>query len=233
MERWLRTQAGVQVSSLVNQPANYVTAGLTTYFDAANRISYVGSGTTIFDIGSSGSNGTLVNSVGFSADNGGTLTFNGSNQRVSTAFKPSGERSYFVWIRYNIINSLPGGYSLTGTQQINAYTYVGIQNGGAFYYFAGNEGGAIGNVILQPNIWYQQGFVLFSNGARNLYLNGVRIASASGTVGVTATNEFSIGCVNQAHWVNGRIPVVMHYNRALSQNEITQNFNAFRGRYGL
>jgi hypothetical protein len=231
MEGWLRTQAGVQVANLINQPVDYVTHGLVVYFDAANRISYPGSGTTIADLGSSASTGTLVNSVGFSSDNGGTLTFNGSNQRVSTGFKPSGERSYFIWVRYNIISSLPGGYSLTGTQQINAYNYVGIQNGGAFYYYAGNEGGAITNAVLQANVWYQQGFVLFSNGTRKLYVNGIEIASASGTVGVAATNEFSVGCVNQAHWVNGRIPVVMQYNRALSQQEITQNFNAFRHRY--
>jgi hypothetical protein len=32
---------------------------------------------------------------------------------------------------------------------------------------------------------------------------------------------------------NGRIAVAMIYDRALSAGEITQNFNALRGRYGL
>ena len=210
-----------------------VTNGLVLYLDAANYQSYPRSGTTWTDLSSQSNNGTLVNSVGYSIDNGGTLTFNGSNTRVSTDFKPSGARSYFVWVKYNKTTSLPNGYSLTGTQQQNAYNYLGIQNGGAFYYYIGTVGGTISSTVLSPNIWYQQGLVLFSDGSRKAYLNGIEIFSGTGGVGGTATAEFSVGCVNQNHWVDGNISVVTQYNRELSQAEITQNFNALRTRYGI
>jgi hypothetical protein len=189
-------------------------------------------GTTWFDIAGS-NNGTLINGVGYSSTNSGSLTFNGSNQRVSTNFKPSGTRSYSIWIKYNTVNSLPNGYSLTGTQEANAYNYVGISNGGYFYYYFGANGEQINNTILSANTWYNQALTLDSSGIARAYLNGNLVSTLSSGIGATSTNEFSVGCINQNHWVNGSIPVVMQYNRALSGSEISQNFNALRSRYNI
>jgi hypothetical protein len=36
-----------------------------------------------------------------------------------------------------------------------------------------------------------------------------------------------------ARYFNGNISVAMLYNRALTSTEVTQNFNALRGRYGI
>jgi hypothetical protein len=188
---------------------------------------------TIYDLSGNGNTGALTNGPVFSSANGGSIVFDGVNDRISTNFKPSGARSYFIWVKYNIINSLPGGYSLTGTQEVNAYNYLGIQNGGYFYYYAGTSGGQLTSVLLSANTWYQQGFVLFSDGSRKLYLNGLEVASQSGGLGSTATAEFSVGCVNQNHWINGSIPFVTQYNKTLSASEVQQNFNATRGRYGI
>jgi hypothetical protein len=210
-----------------------VTDGLVLWLDAGVTSSYPGSGTTWTDLSGNRNDGTLVNSPTFNSSNGGSIVFNGTNQRASTNFKPSGQRSYFIWVRYNTINSLPNGFSLSGTQEVNAYNYLGIANGGTFYYYAGTRGGYINSTILSANTWYQQGFVLFSDGSRKLYLNGSEIATETGGLGSTPSAEFSVGCVNTNHWVNGQIPVVMQYNRALNASEILQNFNAQKARFGL
>jgi len=207
--------------------------GLVLSLDAANGKSYPGTGTTWTDLSGNNNTGTLVNSVGFSSANGGGLTFNGSNQRVSTTFKPSGARSYFIWVKYNSTTGLPAGYSVTGTQEVNAYNYIGISDGGYFYYYAGTTGNQFNNVVLSTNTWYQQGFVLNSDGSRTLYLNGSAIATEAGGIGVTSTSEFSIGCINQNYWVNGSISVVTQYGRALSSAQVLQNYNALKGRFGL
>jgi hypothetical protein len=136
-------------------------------------------------------------------------------------------------VKYNSITGLPAGYSLTGTQEVNAYNYIGISDGGYFYYYAGTTGNQFNSVVLSTNTWYQQGFVLNSDGSRTLYLNGSAIATEAGGIGVTSTSEFSIGCINQSHWVNGSISVVTQYGRALSSAEVLQNFNAYRGRFGI
>ena len=163
------------------------------------------------------------------------MKFDGVDDRVSTNFKPSGPRSYFIWIKYNKVDSLPAGFMITGTQEVGAYTYIGIQNGGAFYYYIGTAatGGTIPSVVLSANKWYQQGVVLFADGSRKVYLNGIEIFSGPGQIGNTATSEFSVGCTNNYYWVDGFIPSVMLYDRALSAAEVSQNFEAMRGRYGV
>jgi hypothetical protein len=232
---FMRVPVGSTGRRLVSDfvPNSIIDDGLVLYLDAGISASYSGSGTTWTDLSGQDNNGTLVNGVSYNRDNGGSLVFDGVNDRVSTNFIPSGARSYFIWIKYNKVNSLPNGYSLTGTQQINAYNYVGIENGGAFYYYMGTSGGSISSTVLSPNVWYQQGVVLFDDGSRKAYLNGAEIFSGTGGIGGTATTEFSVGCVNQQHWVDGNIPVVTQYNRALTASEVQQNFNALRSRYGI
>ena len=213
--------------------ADIVRNGLVLHLDAANVKSYPGTGTAWNDMSGNGNNGTLVNGVGYSADNKGTMTFDGVNDWSQfTNLKPSGARSYFILVKYNTVNSLTNGWALTGIQEGNAYTYIGIQNSGIFYYYAGANGGGLSSHILAPNTWYQQGFVLFGDGSRKLYLNGIEISSSAGSLGTTATSTFYVGRAG-SHYINGNIPVVSYYNRALSGTEVQQNFEALRGRYGI
>ena len=54
-----------------------VSDGLVLCLDAANPRSYPGSGTSWYDLSGNGNNGTLVNGVGYSSDNAGSLVFDG------------------------------------------------------------------------------------------------------------------------------------------------------------
>jgi len=63
------------------------------------------------------------------------------------------------------------------------------------------------------------------------YKNGVFILSSTVTVNMTVTNPFYIGGVGE--YFKGSIGIVNVYNRALSVQEISDNFNAFRSRYGI
>lgn len=184
------------------------------------------------DMSGNGNTGELVNGVGYSSSNRGSLTFDGSNQRVSTNYKPSGERSYFIWVKFSSLTH-SSGYQVTGTQQSNAFTYIGIENGGDVYYYAGADtGGNIGNPVT-VNTWVNLGFALFPDGSRRVYKNGIEIHYNTGGLGGTATLEFSVGCINQNYFITGNIAQVSIYNRALSAAEIQQNFNATRSRYGI
>jgi len=58
--------------------------GLVLYLDAANRRSYPGSGTTWFDLSGNGNNGTLTNGPTFDSANGGSISFDGVNDYVTT-----------------------------------------------------------------------------------------------------------------------------------------------------
>lgn len=203
-----------------------------TSFVAGTRGSTVATGGGWADLIGNGNHGELVNGVREDSANGGSLVFDGSNQRVSTNFKPSGARSYFIWVKFSSLTHA-SGYQLTGTQEGNAYTYIGIQNGGNVYYYAGAAtGGDIGNPVT-VNTWVNLGFALFPDGSRRVYKNGIEIHYNTGGLGGTATAEFSVGCINQNHFITGNIAQVSIYNRALSAAEIQQNFNALRGRFGI
>ena len=104
-----------------------VTDGLVLALDAGNTKSYPGSGTTWTDLSGNGNTGTLVNGVGYTADNGGALTFDGVNDYVEVStrntnleFQPTQAFSVFVWI-YNltdgqgaIVSNMVGSSSYPG-----------------------------------------------------------------------------------------------------------------------
>ena len=184
------------------------------------------------DIIGNSNNGELVNGPTYSSANGGSLIFDGVDDKVSTNYKPSGARSYFIWVKFSSLTH-PSGYQITGTQEVNAYTYIGIENGGGVYYYAGaSTGGNIGNPVT-VNTWVNLGFALFPDGSRRVYKNGIEIHYNTGGLGGTATNEFSVGCINNSYHITGNIAQVSIYNRALTAAEVSQNFNATRSRFGI
>lgn len=79
----------------------------------------------------------------------------------------------------------------------------------------------------------------YTAGDRRIYVNGKQVASDALNYTIpTNTNGCSIGVYggfngSRGYYYNGSIAIVRVYNRALSSNEVLQNFNALRGRFGL
>ena len=223
--------SGSIVNSSIASTLNYksiVTRGLSIHFDASAKDSYPETGTSWYDLVKS-STGTLTNGPTYSSSNGGSILFDGTNDRVSTGLFPTGGRSYMIWIKYNSATGT-GGYQLTGTQPGDAYTYTGRQDNGGI---SGNVGTTTGYTLIITT-WYYQEFTLEANGDLAIYLNGSLIETKTGNgLGSTPTSEFSIGCINTNHFVNGNIAVVHLYDRVLSTAEVLQNYNAQKSRFGL
>ena len=68
-----------------------------------------------------------------------------------------------------------------------------------------------------------------------MYQNGVAITTTSfpGNIRTDVNTPVFIGGYWGGEYFNGKVGNVQIYNRALSADEIKQNFNALRGRYGL
>ena len=64
--------------------ASIVTSGLVLHLDAGNPTSYSGTGTTWYDLSTSGKNATLGAGVYYNSADGGVLTFNGSSTGIAT-----------------------------------------------------------------------------------------------------------------------------------------------------
>ena len=238
--------------ALVHSPS-IVTSGLALYLDAGNVKSYVGSGTAWSDLSGYGNNGTLANSPTLNSANGGSFTFNGTNQYATvastTSINPADNFTVECWFN---ITTLPTGSNFATL--VSHYNYAGMiflvdatrsnklsidgRNGNASVgYFQ------LDTVMLpQAGNWYCF-TATFSGVTITPYVNGTAVAfsyAAGGTGGVLngagtfAVNiAWLVGQVQGVGYANGKISCCKLYNRVLSASEISQNFNALRGRYNI
>jgi prepilin-type N-terminal cleavage/methylation domain-containing protein len=220
-------------------PPSIVNNGLVLHLDAGNQASYPGTGNTWFDLSGNGNNGTLVNGVGYNSDNGGSLSFDGVNDYVivSNNISPgTGDFSVAAWVykteivanRYIWDFGANGGTLSTGTSITNGFRYYNptIGTGGVLY----NSG-----PIHSINTWYN---IVISriSGSTKFYSNGFLITSAndSGNIGTWGTN-FNIGRYGGGGYNHqGNIAHILVYKgKGLTPQEIQQNYNALKGRFGL
>jgi len=225
-----------------------VTDGLVLALDAADRNSYPGSGTTWTDLSTNGNTGTLVNGVGYSASNGGALTFDGSDDYVdcgnTSSLNPSNGISVSVWVKFtSTINttrqmmvekhSSPGsGWWFAGQNNKIIWLVVGTSGGEKYIDLTNNTSiisGTIYNIVGTYNV---------TGSALKLYVNGNDDGGtiAGGGSGLSSSsNPLIIG--KQHNWGNDPSSISIFntsiYNRALSAAEVSQNFQALRGRFGI
>jgi hypothetical protein len=234
-----------------------VNSGLVLCLDAANPKSYPGSGTTWTDMSGLGNHGTLTNGPTFSSNNAGGIVFDGTNDYVSLL--PSTRYTTLtieIWFKTTTVLA---SRQYLYTQQTNPPTLAGFtyqQRQGCqietntiiFQYMneLNNSFFVTATPTIQSNIWYQ--FVATLNGSSyQLYLNGSSVGmipNASDNAYVSTNTNSKIFTPNQAYIglrgdaqgddrFSGTISTLREYNRALSAAEISQNFNALRGRYGI
>ena len=236
--------------SYANGP-RIVTDGLVLHLDAANRKSYPLSGSTIYDLSGNGNNGTFGASTAaptFSGDNGGCLSFDGFNDYVSKSSwtnPPTNIFSIGCWVRFS--DNVNDRYVLSFGRDIG-----GVTGGIALFAYGFNVvsdvlvfecGSAVGRVssgiVPTLNVWYY--LTVTADGTNTkFYLNGdLKNTSSQGSGAIASSPTLSIGSyVNNlgtpgTYFHSGNIAQVSIYNRALIQQEIQQNYNVLKGRYGL
>jgi hypothetical protein len=230
----------------LNHSPRIITDGLVLCLDAANIKSYPGSGTTWTDLSGSGNNGTLRNSPTFSSENLGKLTFNGTNQDVDCGNDSSinfgtGNFTVSMWFRRyaNTTTNLRLLSKAAGGDTANAanagFAFFGSDTGISFTI---NPTGArvfVTAASYLPNEWVNVVGLIERGVSVRAYKNSTLTQAISAPSGsVTGTTSLFLGSNSGANvfW-EGEISNVALYNRALSDSEILQNFNALRGRFGL
>jgi hypothetical protein len=228
-----------------------VSSGLILNYDAGNSSSYPGTGTTWFDLSGLGNNGTLINGPAYTSGISGYFTFDGVDDYVecSTSLPGiSGDVAASIGCWFMAV----GGISTTfyplvgwGGSTLGDALMLGLNQPSQSYslnvQFNGGNWVATADNTYATNTWYY--FVCTKTpGAANtttkIYLNA---QEQSLTYTVSLTPNFVVETNRIGQWVNpgyttkfpGRVSTTQMYNRALSANEVTQNFNALRGRYGV
>jgi len=213
--------------------------GLVLFLDAANRLSYPGSGTAWSDLSGNSNTGTLTNGPTFSAANLGSILFDGTDDYINVL--SSGNFSYGVG-NYTLEMWFNSSISITSNkimlEQRNASPLTGqpviyiSPSAKPIFYIESSGNLIVGTTTINSNTWYHIS-VSKNSGVYTLYVNGISEGTASNSVSVP-TSGVRIGLdYSGASGFNGRIPVVRVYNNiSLSATEILQNYNATKSRFG-
>ena len=195
------------------------------------------------DMSTNGNTGTFTAGITYNIANGGSLSFNGSNDYVDCGNTASlsaigGTTNITVsgWAYYTAYGGGGNSYSVL-TVKGYPWTWL-LENPSNTFKFRISAGGFDVSVDDTSthllNTWYNV-VGTYDGSNMRIYVNGV-LKNTTAQTGTLATNSETakIGTYQGTNYnLTGRISNVSIYNRALSAAEITQNYNALRGRYGL
>lgn len=232
---------------------NIITEGMVVHLHAGYTQSYIGSGTTWNDISGNGYDAVLYNSPDFD-NSDGSFDFDGINNYavVSASASVTNLSTYTVsaWVKITTGSSQgPTVYSegTPASWPSNLFAlYAGDTNvsggqtlGGSRLWFGYNTG-SNGHVLrgtsnMRNAGWKMVTVVQYSKSSRKLYVNDVNESTDTTLINSTSSSV-TIGANLAGSYTQfflGKISQVFTYNRALTEDEILQNYNASKSRYGL
>ena len=218
--------------------------GLVLYLDAGNPASYSGSGTVWKDLSGNGHTGTIDGAT-FNTGNQGVFDFDGTNDHVDITSSSdftfgTGDYTISYWINFDSVNS-------TETMLDLRNSYSGSSNDGYADYYQDSSGikyktwSNVSNNYytstssFSTGTWYNV-TPLRDDGTFKLYINGSLDGSTSNTnnfPGTKCTFGWNVSN-NSGRSIDGQTSLLLIYKgKALTGEEVKQNYNAFRTRYGL
>jgi hypothetical protein len=232
-----------------------VTDGLVLSLDAGNTKSYQSGSTTWLDKSGYGNNGTLINGPTFNSQNGGSIVFDGVDDFINCGNSPilvfgTLDFTVSIWIKTPIASTGEGSPSQWGpivskgcTTSAPAGTWwiaqSGILNNRLAFNAASTTGGTFVCYLETPPFlvdgWHNI-IVIRSGIVSTMYTDG-RLSSTdtSSDSNLSTTEPLYIGATSpqSSKKTSMSLSQVQIYNRALTVQEVQQNYNATKSRYNL
>jgi hypothetical protein len=230
-------------------PPTLITQGLVFQVDAGNSASYPGSGTTWNDL--SGSNqGTLTNGPLFSAGNGGSIVFDGIDDVISFGnVLNMGLSSWTIscWVKFDGGSGLMGIIGKTSYRSYEGRYSIYIDNNNLVAFFQPGPSSMIISTSLTPyldNKFHQLTLSINRSSMMYFYVDGISVGtpldvSSTSSFNPNSSDKFYIGSYasndgqNPLYFFKGNMGQALIYNRSLSAQEVTTNFNVSKSRFGL
>jgi hypothetical protein len=186
------------------------------------------------DLTRNSNNGTPVNGPTYSSANGGSIVFDGVDDYVTVpgnsgwAFGGNGAIEQWVYI--------------TGSDGNNRFWCVDNNPTSLDAYLSGSgytvffHGGGVGTTTNIPQNSWVHLLVTYTSGTIKVYFNAIEQPLTGTTTGYNITNSGTLYIarfIAAPYELTGRIAAMKIYNRALTAAEVSQNFNALRGRFGI
>ena len=218
-----------------------VTNGLVLALDAGNTKSYPGSGTSWSDLSGQGNTGTLTNGPTYSSADGGSIVFDGSNDSATlpTLDIAGNELTFSVW-NYGIEAKTSSIIYLEDSgnhRMLNVH--LPWNNRVVYFDKGGNNYDRINKTATNVEYqgWHHWAFTAnASTGSMKIYLDSALWHSGTGHTKTFTNITGSVKKIGKSHlnqWHRGYISNLQLYKKELSQAEVTQNFDALKGRFGL
>ena len=220
-------------------PAKMVTDGLVLHLDAGNTKSYPGSGTVWTDLSQTAITGSLTNGPTFSSTNAGRIFFDGTDDYIDLG-NPSfsnitSVNNFTINVYFNAATGNNGRALVhKGATGFDYDHMIYISNNSTTLTFYKKNAAGTGvtttgyGISSGSNINY---CVVLSNDVISEYKDGILQVTSSITGDIrTTSNILKIGRGWEGSY-SGSIYQVQIYNRALSANEVFQNYEATRERF--
>jgi hypothetical protein len=223
--------------------------GLVFQADAGNLASYAGSGTIWNDL--SGSNqGTLTNGPSYTTGNGGSVVFDGIDDVISFGnILNMGLASWTIscWVKFDGGSGLMGIIGKTSYRSYEGRYSIYIDNNNLVAFFQPGPSSMIISTPLTPyldNKFHQLTLSINRSSMMYFYVDGISVGtpldvSSTSAMNPNSSDKFYIGSYasndgqNPLYFFKGNMGQALIYNRALSAQEVTTNFNVHKSRFGL
>jgi hypothetical protein len=233
-----------------------VTSGLTLNLDAGFSPSFAtiplnANNSTVtpwYDLSGNGNDGKLLNGPTYSSVNGGSIVFDGVDDKVSFPAITLGSnftitQTLVASAANNNIGYMPiGGGSVSDGITFTGYIWFVTNNDATSPFGAtvriifnqdNERGGFDFNLPTLISRYTLFQYTLVKNGSTAyFYINGSLITSQS----VESARNFTVrnlGWSYSSYYMNRNLYSTQIYNRSLSSTEVLQNFNVQKGRFGL
>lgn len=230
---------------------NIVTDGLIYAIDAGSERSYSGSGTAVTAITGVG-NGTLTNGAGFDSGNGGSWTFDGTDDYIDfgnnllvpgiSQYDTITNFTIDVWVNWDVFaagtnDEIISWWKTGGNTYLDGFLGTSRAGGGtaANPVIRFGDGWADTGVTFTASTdvgkWFNIVAIKTSSNAY-VYINGVLEATKGSALSWGFNDYPKIGRhPNIGEWLDGKVSNLKLYNTALTATEVLQNYNAQKSRF--
>ena len=189
--------------------------------------------------------GTSVNGVTYSSANGGSLSFDGYDDYIQTNLNyplTSSTTEFTCAAWYKCFPEATSSGLIFSNYQVapipfNLYANVNGKATGVTRNSGSSSVSVISLTSVNDSRWHYVVYTKTGSDTYKLYVDGNLEATATASLGaISVSNTIVLGILN--YYLNqgryrGDIATAQIYNRALSAAEISQNYNALRGRFGI
>jgi|14BtaG_2_1085337.scaffolds.fasta_scaffold34008_2 hypothetical protein len=220
-----------------------VTDGLVLHLDAANTISYSGSGTTWNDLSSNG-NAAMVNTPVFNSTSPKNFSFDATNEYFSLSgnseMAMDGDVTLISWFKQNTTSSPHQTTVCTAINYRAGLKLMSHYHGPVSAWLANSDGSDSEVLSSSLNIegdglWHQAATTRSSStGFLTIYVDGVLKNSMNSYTGLTnlaGNPAVGVDYHSTGYHYNGNIAMCTAYNKVLTTLEIQQNYNQFKSRF--